>query len=83
MPLWHAINHGMTGLSTGGFAVTDSSIAAYESLPIRLALLPIMFVRAIPLPVYYLLLEGKGDTNYWHLEPVLTFSGSESNPPPD
>ena len=58
MPLWHAINHGMTGLSTGGFAVTDSSIAAYESLTIRLALLPIMFVGAIPLPVYYLLLEG-------------------------
>lgn len=58
MPLWHAINHGMTGLSTGGFAVTDSSIAAYESLSIRLALLPIMFVGAIPLPVYYLLLEG-------------------------
>lgn len=26
---------------------------------IRLALLPIMFVGAIPLPVYYLLLKGK------------------------
>ena len=61
MPLWHAINHGMTGLSTGGFSVTDSSIASYDSLAIHVALLPIMFFGAIPLPVYYLLLEGKLD----------------------
>ena len=59
MPLWHAINHGMTGLSTGGFAVTDSSIASYDSLAIHVTLLPIMFFGAIPLPVYYLLLKGK------------------------
>ena len=57
MPVWHAINHGMTGLSTGGFSVTDNSIASYETLAIRFALLPIMLVGAIPLPVYYLLLE--------------------------
>ena len=59
MPAWHALNHGMTGLSTGGFAVTDASIAAYDSLGIYLTLMPIMVVGAIPLPVYYLLLEGK------------------------
>lgn len=59
MPAWHALNHGMTGLSTGGFSVTDSSIASYDSLAIYLTLLPIMVVGAIPLPVYYLLLKGK------------------------
>lgn len=59
MPAWHALNHGMTGLSTGGFTVTDASIASYDSLAIYLALLPIMILGAIPLPVYYLLLEGK------------------------
>ncbi|WP_222914463.1 TrkH family potassium uptake protein [Natrinema sp. SYSU A 869] len=61
MPPWHAIKHGMTGLSTGGFTVTDHSIATYDSLAIRLVLLPIMFIGAIPLPVYYLLLEGNLD----------------------
>lgn len=55
MPAWDAINHGMTGLATGGFTVTDGSISSYDSLAIRTALLPIMLVGAIPLPVYYLL----------------------------
>ncbi|MFB6121006.1 MAG: potassium transporter TrkG, partial [Halobacteriaceae archaeon] len=31
MPAWDAINHAMTGLSTGGFSVTDNSIATYDS----------------------------------------------------
>ena len=29
MPAWDAINHGMTGLATGGFSVTDASIGEY------------------------------------------------------
>ena len=59
MPVWHAINHGITGLSTGGFAVTDQSIAAYDGLAVQVTLIPIMLLGAIPLPVYYLLLNGK------------------------
>lgn len=36
MPIWHAINHGMTGLSTGGFAVTarasrPTTVSPYRS----------------------------------------------------
>lgn len=54
MPPWPAINHGMTGLATGGFVVTDSSFKAYDAA-IRTAALPVMFVGAIPLPAYYLL----------------------------
>lgn len=59
MPAWEAINHAMTGLATGGFTVTDRSIASYESLTIRTALLPVMIVGAIPLPVYYFLFKGR------------------------
>ncbi|MEM6288717.1 MAG: potassium transporter TrkG [Bacteroidota bacterium] len=29
MPLWEAVNHGMTALATGGFDVTGTSFAAY------------------------------------------------------
>jgi trk system potassium uptake protein TrkH len=58
MPLWDAINHGMTGLATGGFSITDNSIATYDSAAIDYALLPIMTLGAIAFPVHYLVLQG-------------------------
>jgi len=58
MPIWEAINHGMTGLATGGFSVTDDSIATYDSVAIDFALLPIMLLGSIAFPVHYLILQG-------------------------
>ncbi len=58
MPLWGAINHAMTGLSTGGFSITDNSIATYDSAAIDFALLPIMLLGSIAFPVHYLILQG-------------------------
>ncbi|ELZ09794.1 TrkH family potassium uptake protein [Natrinema thermotolerans] len=58
MPLWGAINHGMTGLATGGFSITDNSIATYDSVAIDFALLPIMLLGSIAFPVHYLILQG-------------------------
>ncbi len=58
MPAWEALNHAMTGLSTGGFSVTDQSIASYDSLAIHVALIPIMVAGAIAFPVHYLVLRG-------------------------
>lgn len=49
----------MAGLSTDGFAVMDQSIAAYDDLAVQVTLIPIMLLGAIPLPVYYLLLNRK------------------------
>jgi trk system potassium uptake protein TrkH len=59
MPLWDAINHAMTGLSTGGFSITDDSIATYDSALIDFALLPIMTLGGIAFPVHYLILQGE------------------------
>ena len=59
MPAWHAINHGMTGLSTGGFSVTNQSIATYDSAVIDFALLPVMILGGIAFPVHYLILQGE------------------------
>jgi amino acid transporter len=56
MPWWEAINHGMTGISTGGFSVTDDSAAAYGAV-IQCALLLIMIVGAISFSVHYQLLR--------------------------
>ena len=59
-PIWHAVNHAMTGISTGGFSVTDNSIASYDSIAVELVLLPIMFFGAISFAVHYELMRGKG-----------------------
>lgn len=59
MPPWDAVNHAMTGIATGGFTLTDRSIAGYESLWIELALLPVMLFGAISFAVHYELLRGR------------------------
>ncbi|WP_254768463.1 TrkH family potassium uptake protein [Salinilacihabitans rarus] len=58
MPIWDAINHAMTGLSTGGFSVTDESIATYDSAVIDFTLVPVMLAGSIAFPVHYLILRG-------------------------
>ena len=44
MPLFDAINISMSALSTGGFAVTSNSIAAYDSVPIELITVILMIL---------------------------------------
>ncbi|WP_424005538.1 TrkH family potassium uptake protein (plasmid) [Haloarcula salina] len=58
MPIWGAINHGMTGLATGGFSITDNSIATYDSVAIDFVLIPVMLLGSIAFPVHYLILQG-------------------------
>jgi len=60
MPMWESINHAMTGISTGGFTVTDNSIASYNSVAIEVVLIPIMLLGAISFAVHYEMLRGKG-----------------------
>lgn len=78
MPLWGAINHAMTGLSTGGFSVTDSSIATYGSVIIEFTLVPIMILGSIAFPVHYLMLQGDLRNLYRDLQTrwVFIFFGS-------
>lgn len=56
---WQALNHAMTGLTTGGFSVTDNSIATYDSPLVEAALLPIMTLGAIAFPIHYGILRNK------------------------
>ena len=60
MPMWESINHAMTAIATGGFSVTDNSIASYNSLPIELVLIPIMLLGAISFAVHYEMMRGNG-----------------------
>jgi len=51
--IFDAINHAMTGQSTGGFSTLDDSIAGYGSYAMELVHIPAMITGAISLPVYY------------------------------
>lgn len=73
MPIWDAINHAMTGLATGGFSVTDNSIATYHSIAIDFALLPVMILGSIAFPIHYLILQGKIENFYKDLQTRWVF----------
>lgn len=51
--LFDAINHAMTGQSTGGFSTLDDSIAGYDSYAMELVHIPAMITGAISIPVYW------------------------------
>lgn len=51
--LFDAINHAMTGQSTGGFSTLDNSIAGYSSQLMEIIYLIPMISGAIAIPVYY------------------------------
>ena len=73
MPIWDAINHAMTGLATGGFSITDNSIATYDSPVIDFALLPVMVLGSIAFPVHYLILHGDLRNFYTDLQTRWVF----------
>lgn len=62
---WEALNHAMTGLSTGGFSITDNSIATYNSPLIEGVLLPMMALGAIAFPVHYAMLQERDPSHLW------------------
>lgn len=56
---FEAINHAMTGQSTGGFSTLDDSIAGYDSYAMDLIHLVPMISGAIALPVHYLAISER------------------------
>lgn len=56
--LWESLNHCMTGLSTGGFSVTDDSVAHY-GVVLRLVTIFLMVTGAIAFAAHFDLLTGK------------------------
>lgn len=64
MPPWEALNHGLTGISTGGFSVTKNSLTNYSS-SLQLAAVFIMITGAISFPIHYQLLRRQQWTSLW------------------
>ncbi|GAA0543655.1 TrkH family potassium uptake protein [Halorubrum ejinorense] len=73
MPLWDAINHGMTGISTGGFSVHADSIGHYGSPLIEYATVPVMVAGSIAFPVHYLIFKGEIRNFYTDLQTRWVF----------
>jgi trk system potassium uptake protein TrkH len=70
LPLWEAINHGMTGISTGGFTINDRSLVSY-SVPHKLTVIAIMIIGSLNFNLYHYLFT-RGDwrrfiTNQQHI----------------
>jgi len=58
MNLWEAVNHCMTGIATGGFSVTDDSIASY-GVATQIVVIILMILGAIAFVAHYDLLKGR------------------------
>ena len=59
MEPWGAINHGMTGIATGGFSVHADSIGYYDSALVEYAVVPVMVAGSIAFPIHYLIFRGE------------------------
>jgi trk system potassium uptake protein TrkH len=73
MPLWDAINHGMTGIATGGFSVHADSIGHYGSPLIEYATVPVMIAGSIAFPIHYLIFKGEIHNFYSDLQTRWVF----------
>ncbi|WP_436343924.1 TrkH family potassium uptake protein [Natronorubrum sp. FCH18a] len=73
MPLWGAINHAMTAISTGGFSVHADSIGHYDSAVIEYAVVPVMVAGSIAFPIHYLILKGDLRNVYTDLQTRWVF----------
>lgn len=70
MPAWQALNHGLTGIASGGFSVTDDSFATY-SRPIQLAATIIMIAAAISFAAYRTALQRRNPLHLLRNGPTL------------
>ena len=64
MPPWEAVNHAMTGLSTGGFSVWPDSFGHYGSIAIEMILLVVMIAGAVSFAVHYQAMQ-RGLRAFW------------------
>ncbi|NUB92855.1 TrkH family potassium uptake protein [Haloterrigena sp. SYSU A121-1] len=61
MTPWAALNHAMTGVTTGGFTTTASSIESYGDPVLEATLLPVMTVGAVSFSLLFFLFRGDLD----------------------
>jgi trk system potassium uptake protein len=63
--LFDALNHAMTGQSTGGFSTLDDSIAEYGSYAMEMIHVPPMILGAVSIPLYYAFFRDRTVRVFW------------------
>ena len=58
MNIWQSINHAMTGIATGGFSVTDNSIAGFGPAS-QITIIILMIFGSVAFAAHYDLLKGR------------------------
>lgn len=58
MSPWESLNHAMTGLATGGFSVTDDSLASFDAIS-QFVIVILMILGSIAFSVHYDLLNRR------------------------
>lgn len=58
MDIWQSINHAMTGIATGGFSVTDQSIAPFGAIS-QITIIILMIFGSVAFAAHYDLLKGR------------------------
>jgi trk system potassium uptake protein TrkH len=64
MPWWPALNHGMTGIATGGFSIHHDSMASYSRL-IQMMMVLVMICGAISFAVHQQVLLRRNISALW------------------
>ncbi len=64
MPVWEAVNHSLTGISTGGFSITSNSIGGY-TYDIKLVVALVMILGAISFPTHSAILRNFQPSALW------------------
>jgi len=64
MPIWQAINHGLSAISTGGFTVTDDSFMQYSSI-IKMISIIIVIFGAMSFSLHYKIFIQKRFKEFW------------------
>ncbi|MEL7646678.1 MAG: TrkH family potassium uptake protein [Sedimentibacter sp.] len=59
MTAFEAVNHTMTSLSTGGFSTRSPSIGYYDSIPVEILTIILMFLGSTSFNAHMLLMGGK------------------------
>ena len=73
MGWFDAVNHAMAAISTSGFSTKNSSIGAFNSAEIEMAVMLFMILGALPMTFYIVVLQGKDIKNYGTSQIVAFF----------
>jgi trk system potassium uptake protein len=75
MPLFEAIGHGFSTVSTGGFSNHDASLAYFASPAIELIAVIFMILGSINFALHFLVWRRRSILNYWRDAEFRTYLG--------